>query len=314
MEYRQLQHFIALAEERGFRLAAAREQIVQSGLSHSIQALERSVSADLYIRGSRPVRLTDAGEALLGPARRAVSAMEEAGAAVAERNALEHGTLTIGVLQAAEYLVPLASALASFGAEYPGIDVRLTWVDPFAVLHGVENGELACGITAAVPGRRVNVTRTTIAREPLYLALPASHPLAEREPLRLDDLAGESFIDVHEDWTIRRINDVAFEQFDIARRVRYEVNDWELLLELVAAGAGIGFAPAGLIERVELASRRDGAGGRGKIAARTVRDHAAERKFQFVLPRGEAASRAAVEFGRHLRRATRAASAEASEA
>jgi DNA-binding transcriptional LysR family regulator len=70
MELRQLRHFVALAENGSVTQAASREQIVQSGLSNSIHALERSVGSLLYVRGTRPIRLTDAGQALLGPAGR----------------------------------------------------------------------------------------------------------------------------------------------------------------------------------------------------------------------------------------------------
>jgi len=78
VELRQLRHFIALSEERTVTGAARRELIVQSGLSSSILALEREVGTDLYIRGTRPVRLTAAGEALVGPARQALAAADAA--------------------------------------------------------------------------------------------------------------------------------------------------------------------------------------------------------------------------------------------
>jgi DNA-binding transcriptional LysR family regulator len=74
LESRQLRHFVALAETGSVTQAAAREQIVQSGLSNSIHALERSVGSLLYVRGTRPVRLTAAGQALLAPARQILSA------------------------------------------------------------------------------------------------------------------------------------------------------------------------------------------------------------------------------------------------
>jgi DNA-binding transcriptional LysR family regulator len=73
MELRQLRHFLALAEEQSFTRAAQREHIVQSGLSNSIHSLERELDTPLYVRGSRPIRLTAAGFALEGPARRTLS-------------------------------------------------------------------------------------------------------------------------------------------------------------------------------------------------------------------------------------------------
>ena len=69
MELRQLRHFLALVEERSITRAAKRELIVQSGLSNSVQALERELGTLLYVRGTRPVRLTahHQGPAPTGP-------------------------------------------------------------------------------------------------------------------------------------------------------------------------------------------------------------------------------------------------------
>jgi DNA-binding transcriptional LysR family regulator len=78
MELRQLRHFLAVVEERSITRAAKREFIVQSGLSNSLQTLERELGTPLYVRGTRPVRLTAAGEALVGPARRTLTSAAQA--------------------------------------------------------------------------------------------------------------------------------------------------------------------------------------------------------------------------------------------
>ncbi|SNQ45915.1 HTH-type transcriptional regulator XapR (fragment) [Frankia canadensis] len=74
MELRQLEHFVAAAEELHFTRAAKRMNIVQSGLSSSIGALERELHARLFVRSTRAVRLTREGEVLLGEARRILAA------------------------------------------------------------------------------------------------------------------------------------------------------------------------------------------------------------------------------------------------
>src|SRR5919206_91938 len=74
VELRQLEHFVAAAEERHFTRAARRLHIVQSGLSASIRALERELGAPLFVRSTRRVELTPAGRALLPEARRALAA------------------------------------------------------------------------------------------------------------------------------------------------------------------------------------------------------------------------------------------------
>jgi hypothetical protein len=110
MELRQLRHFLALAEERSITRAAQRELIVQSGLSSSLQALERELGTPLYVRGTRPVRLTAAGEALAGPARRTLASAAQAEQAVHHTRDVLTGTLRIGVSLSAQHLVPFASS------------------------------------------------------------------------------------------------------------------------------------------------------------------------------------------------------------
>lgn len=83
MELRQLELFVAVAEELRFTRAAQRMNIVQSGLSSSIGALERELDAKLLVRSAQAVRRTREGEALLAEARRVLAAAGAAQAAVA---------------------------------------------------------------------------------------------------------------------------------------------------------------------------------------------------------------------------------------
>jgi DNA-binding transcriptional LysR family regulator len=97
MELRHLRHFVALSEERSFTAAASRELIVQSsGLSSSVRALEKEMGALLFVRGTRPVRLTSEGEALLPAARHALDAAEAARQAVRNVHGVLTGSLRIG--------------------------------------------------------------------------------------------------------------------------------------------------------------------------------------------------------------------------
>ena len=245
MELRQLRHFLALVEERSITRAAKREVIVQSGLSNSLQALERQLGTPLYVRGTRPVQLTAAGEALVGPARRTLASAAQAEQAVHHTRDVLIGTLRLGVSLSAQHLVPFASYLGEFTRDHPGIDLRLRYAPALTMISMVEAGELDCVIGPAVsqvPGVRM----TRLAREPLHLACRADHRLADRAEVSLSQLAGERFVEVPPGWTARLLSDAAFAGAGIPRRVACEVGDWELFLELVSAGVGIGFAPAGL--------------------------------------------------------------------
>src|SRR5437762_2370234 len=100
MELRQLEAFVAVAEERNFTRAAARLYVAQSGLSATIRSLERELGAPLFLRTTRHVELTAAGQALLGEARRTLASAHAAADAVAAIEGLRRGTLTLGIMQA----------------------------------------------------------------------------------------------------------------------------------------------------------------------------------------------------------------------
>jgi DNA-binding transcriptional LysR family regulator len=245
VELRQLRHFLALAEERSITRAANRELIVQSGLSNSLHALERELGTPLYIRGTRPVRLTAAGEALVGPARATLAAAEQAQQAVHHTRDVLTGTLRLGVSLSAQHLVPFASYLGEFTRDHPGIDLRLQYAAALTMISMVAAGELDAVIGPAVthvPGLRL----TRLAGEPLHLACRADHRLAGQAGVTIRELADERFVEVPPGWTARLLSDAAFAAEGIPRRIACEVGDWELFLELISAGVGIGFAPVGL--------------------------------------------------------------------
>lgn len=99
MELRQLEHFVAVAEEQHFTRAAERLAVSQSGLSASVRALEHELRTPLFSRTTRSVRLTEAGHALLVEAERTLAGARAARDAVDAVRGLLRGTLSVGVEQ-----------------------------------------------------------------------------------------------------------------------------------------------------------------------------------------------------------------------
>ena len=90
------------------------------------------------------------------------------------------------------------------------------------------------------------VRMTPLAREPMRLVCRSDHRLAEHAEVTVEQLGNERFVEVPPGWTARLLSDAAFAGEGITRRIACEVGDWELFLELVSAGVGVGFAPVGL--------------------------------------------------------------------
>ncbi|HTC27296.1 LysR family transcriptional regulator, partial [Dyella sp.] len=142
MEIRQLQHFVALAEERHFTRAARRVNIVQSALSTSIRQLESELDAQLVVRSTRQVSLTSAGKVFLNKAKAALDAVDDAREAVAAVQGLKRGTLNIGSMQSLPAFLHLPSLIEQFHAQHPGVDVRLCQGGASLLLEKVRSGRL----------------------------------------------------------------------------------------------------------------------------------------------------------------------------
>src|SRR5262245_24643763 len=117
MELRQLEYFVAVAEEANFTRAAQRVHVAQPAVSAQIARLERELGQPLFDRSRRAVRLTAAGEAALPFARQALRAVADVSTAVDEVGELVRGSVTIGTVTA--HNVDMPELLAAFHTAHP---------------------------------------------------------------------------------------------------------------------------------------------------------------------------------------------------
>ncbi|NUT54057.1 MAG: LysR family transcriptional regulator [Saccharothrix sp.] len=242
MELRQLEYFVAVAEECHFTRAARRMHVAQSGLSASIRALEVELGAPLFVRSTRQVELTQAGRALLVEARRVLGTIDAARDAVAAVQGLLRGTLSVGSIQCL-HAVHLPAVLARFHELHPGVELRLRQAGSGELVDLVRAGRLDLAfVTAGRAGDDLRVS--TLSSEPLVLACAPELPFAERESVRLAELAGQAFVDFNPDWGTRDDVDRALATAGVDRRVAVEVNDVHSLLDFVGFGLGVALVPA----------------------------------------------------------------------
>jgi len=243
MELRQLEHFLAVAEERHFTRAARRLHIVQSGLSFSVRALERELGVPLFVRSTRRVDLTEAGRALVPEARNALAAVRSARQAVTAVQGLLSGTVNLGILQRLGASLDLPAILGRFHAEHPGVRIQLRQAGSVQLMEEVRVGRFDLAILGQTAPAPAGVTTTVFARERMLLAVSESHVLANRKEVDLTTLGEESFVEFHADWGLRILADRIFAGLHVERRIACEVNDAPTLLDLVAHGLGIALVP-----------------------------------------------------------------------
>jgi DNA-binding transcriptional LysR family regulator len=187
---RLLRPFVALADELHFGRAAERLHITQPALSQQIARFERQLGVALFARTRSHVELTEAGAAMLAPARAAVEAAAAADEVARSHARGEAGELRLGLSPGAHYVAQ--GVLAEFARRRPGIRVRAQHDSSGALAEQVAAGrlELALGFcTGTVAG----VVREHLRDEPAVLAVAADHPLATREQVSLADLSAETF-------------------------------------------------------------------------------------------------------------------------
>jgi len=178
-EMRLLRYFVTVAEERHFGRAAERLHIAQPPLSQQIQKLERQLGVDLIDRSRRPIELTDAGTALLGEARLALTHGERAFAA-ARRAATGHlGHLHIGALQAAVDGV-LSYVMRAHRRDYPDVNLELTELDTTEQVTQLVEHRLDVGFLRG-PVDEPSLTIQTLIEDPLAAVVCEDDALAEHE-------------------------------------------------------------------------------------------------------------------------------------
>lgn len=239
MELRHLSAFVAVAEELHFGRAAERLHIAQSPLSQQIRLLERDLGVKLFDRTTRSVRLTAAGQSLLEPARHLLAEASVVRRTVQAAHHGEVGRVTVGFAGASSYAaLPLLTR--AVGSELPGIELVLEGQAYTGEAMGrITDGTLDLGFVA-LPVRR-GVSARVVRMERLTLALPDSHPLAERSEVRFEDLAKERFVTfpVARGSAVREAMVQACHEAGFAPRIVQEAPDSYNLLALVGAGMGV---------------------------------------------------------------------------
>src|SRR5580698_10433988 len=124
MDERRLSYFLAVVDEGSVTRAARRLRVAQPSLSQAVRALESELGAALFDRVGRGLRLSAAGEALVGPARQVLRAFDEARDAITGIVELTTGRLELAAL-ATLAVDPMANLIGRFRERYPGIEVRV---------------------------------------------------------------------------------------------------------------------------------------------------------------------------------------------
>lgn len=249
MELRQLQYFVAVAEEANFTRAAARLHLAQPGVSAQVRQLERELGQQLLDRSGRSVTLTEVGEAVLPFARAALAAAEGVRHTADEFTGLLRGQVTVGLVSgAATHEFDVVSVLADFHDAHPEVEIALTEDSSDRMLAALRRGELDIGLLGLADGEPPpGVSTQFVIDEPLVaVVLPGDALLTpeSRTSVPLAELRDRPLISLPRGTGVRGVLDRACAQAGVRPRIAFEAAAPQVLVQLVVRGLGVAVLPA----------------------------------------------------------------------
>ena len=245
LDVRRMRVLREVASRGSIAAAANALSFTPSAVSQQIATLEREAGVALVERGPRSIRLTEAGRALVEHTDALLARLQTAEAEIQAIAGLRRGTLRVASFPTA-YATILPPAITEFRRRYPGVELTLTEADPLVAFTRLKAGELELALVYEydfVPLPSDDALELVhLLDDPINVVLPRDHPAARKAAVRLDDLAGESWItstarsSCHA-FVARACNAAGFEP-----DVTMESDDHGVWQGLVAAGVGVALA------------------------------------------------------------------------
>ncbi|MFR9729373.1 LysR family transcriptional regulator [Saccharopolyspora sp. MS10] len=252
MERREVEYFLAIAEQGSFTGAAKALRVAQPSLSAAIGQLENRLGGKLFHRLPHGVRLTPAGEALLEPARQVVRDLSTARDSVRQVLGLTAGRLDI-VAQTTLAVDPLARLIGDFLRHHPQVDVRVVDQELGRTATGsVRTGECELGVVDASTDPE-GMDGVLLAGRQIYAVLPPGEHAQKR--IGLSELAARDFVATPEGTATRAVIEDVVAARGLRPKVSVETAHLAMVVPLVLAGAGVTLLP----ESMAVGASREGA-------------------------------------------------------
>jgi len=260
LDIRQLNYFVAVAETEHVGRAAEKLHISQSPLSRQIAQLEERLGLILFERSQQRIRLTADGHTILAETRAFLTHASRLESLAHRLGRGEEGGLCIGYIENAIHAGVLPDALRSLRSARPQIHVTLYNMHSAEQLVGLRQRSLDIALVGEPPrSDDPDLGSAIVLDDPMLLALPADHPLAQQMHIAPTDLAGQAWIGLS-----HKASPLQHDQFVAACAksgfmpdIRMVATEALTALGLVAAGLGMSMvqnsvrynAPAGVVLR-----------------------------------------------------------------
>ncbi|MCM3145930.1 LysR family transcriptional regulator [Brevibacillus sp. MER 51] len=279
MELLQLQYFLTVARMEHVTEAARSLHVTQSSLSKTIQRLEDDLGVPLFDRTGRKLRLNEFGSKFLCRVERALFELEQGKLELRDLSNPEHGTLELAVTTAST----LPNILREFRKKRPDIQFHVQMLTTQEMVTLLHRGEVDFCLSSP-PVQDDDIECQIVFIDPILVAVPRGHRLADRSIVSLTELKDESFVGVKKGYGTRDLVDAICKSVGFAPTYVYEGDEPARLIQLVEAEIGIAFIPS---------TARDS---REQISYLRVENHELVREIALLWHKSRYISRAAQEF------------------
>lgn len=241
MNFRALKYFVKLAELKHFSKAANACFVSQPTLSTQIRKLEDELGVSLVERAPRHIMLTPIGEDIAHRARHVLRDIEHMKDAARRSKDPETGTIKLGIFPTlAPYLLP--HVIPNIRKQYPDLRLQLAEEKTEDILNMLDQGRLDAGLLA-LPIEEHGMEMEILFEEPFVTAMPASHPLTEKQTISIEDLEGEELLLLEEGHCLRQQALAVCALAGAHERVDFHATSMETLRQMVATNAGVTLMP-----------------------------------------------------------------------
>jgi DNA-binding transcriptional LysR family regulator len=241
LELQQLQCFIAVLEEGGFKRATARLGITQPALSYQIKRLEEELGVQVFRRGPGGITPTDAGRILLDHAHHVIAAVREAHQAVRELSGGVTGEIRIGAIKCiGQYFLP--HVLKEIRGKHPGVRPKLLYKDSDELLVALLANKIEVAMVVDPPPDD-RLAFTPVFDEQISLVSGRGHPLYGRACVDVAELKDLTFVALAPHVSAGKLATRYLDRQGISVKPALTADDIETVKHMVESGMGVAFLP-----------------------------------------------------------------------
>ena len=235
MELRQLKYFVMSAEYLNFSEAAKHLYITQSTLSQQIKQLENELGFPLFLRNSRHIVLTEAGEEFLPFAQKTIQDAEDGVQRLCDLQNVKAGTLRVGVTYSLSSV--LTEGLLRFMRQYPNVKLEICYETVNRLLELLKARKLDFVLSYKPVNEMPEIDTISLFENSLSAIVSSSHPLADRKNITLMELQNLSLVLPSRELQARMMLERLMEGKDFVLTSQVELNETNILLQMVSTGS-----------------------------------------------------------------------------